>query len=347
MNNKLSTLLTSLFLFILLVAGCTLPAEPLTIAGEQVAEQPSGTEPVELVMGLGYIPSVQFAPFYVAQEMGLFEEQGLEVTFQHGSETDFLKLVATDVMPFVVASGEQVILARAQELPVTYAMAWYREFPVGIFALEDKNITGPADLAGRRVGISGMFGASLVAWKAMVYATGIPEEEVTLETIGFSQAAAVSQGRVDAAIDYIANGPVQLKMNGEPVSVIAVSEYIDLPSNGLVVSDRLIARQPEVVQKTVTALLKAIRYTLDNPDEAFEMSLRAVPEAGGDARAINRAVFDATLEMWQASAEDLGQSDPQSWQEAAEFMLEVGLIDRAVVPEDLFTNQFVDSATMD
>ncbi|MCB0254313.1 MAG: ABC transporter substrate-binding protein [Anaerolineae bacterium] len=337
MTRPKSFILALFLIGTLVISGCA--GEPVVVS----PATPSAGQPENVALGLGYIPSVQFAPFYVAQEKGFFAEQGLNVEFQHGFETDFLKLVAAGEIPFAVGSGDQVILARAQELPLTYVAAWYRKFPVAVFALQDAGLSQPDALEGRRVGIPGLFGASLVAWKALVYATGLDESTVTLDSIGFSQAAAVSEGRVDAALDYIVNGPVQLRSAGQAVDVIAVSDYIDLPSNGLIASDTLIAERPDLVQKMTSAMLQGIRYTLDNPDEAFDISLKTVPEAGGENEAINRAIFDASLELWKTSPENLGMSDPAAWEEAATFMAEMGLVDRKLPAESLFTNQFAEA----
>ncbi len=322
------------------LAACAAPAAPLIVT--PAAEPTEALIPVSL--GLGYIPSVQFAPYYVAQEKGFFAEQGLAVTFEHGNESDFLKLVGVNQMPFVIASGEQVILGRAQGLPVTYVLPWYYEFPVGVMSLAGQGLDTPDALEGHKVGIPGMYGASLVAWKALVYAAGLDESQVQLETIGFTQAAAVQQGRVDAAVDYVSNGPVQLRLAGHAVDVIAVADYIDLPANGLVTNDRLIADDPALVQRMVDALLAAFRYTLAHPDEAFAISLRVVPEAGGDNEAASRAVFDASLPLWGADVADFGRSDPAVWQQAAEFMAEMGLVDTVVATEGIVTNRFVEAA---
>lgn len=338
MTRPKSYILALLLVCALVVSACA--SQPLVVSP---AAPPAG-QLEKVSVGLGYIPSVQFAPFYVAQEKGFFAEQGLDVEFQHGFETDFLKLAAAGEIPFAVGSGDQVILARAQDLPLTYVAAWYRKFPVVVFALQSAGVSEPSALEGRRVGIPGLFGASLVAWKALVYATGLDKSRVTLDSIGFSQAAAVTEGRVDAAIDYIVNGPVQLRAAGEAVDVIDVSDYIDLPSNGLIASDKTIAERPDLVQKMTSAMLQGIRYTLDNPDDAFAISLRAVPEAGGENEAINRAIFDASLALWQSTPQDLGMSDPDAWEAAASFMAEMGLVDRKLPADSLFTNRFVEAA---
>jgi NitT/TauT family transport system substrate-binding protein len=331
-----------------LLAGCfpatSAPPSAATAAPSATAMPSAATEqpltPVTVLMG--YIPSVQFAPFYVAMEKGYFKQVGLDVTFNYGMESDLLKLVGTNEAPFMIGSGDQVILGRSQGLPVRYITRWYRKFPVVLFAKEASGIKSPADLEGKKVGVPGLFGASYVGWQALVYASKIDPNKVSLQSIGFTQATAVSQGLVDAAMDYVVNGPVQLRLVGENPVVLPVSDYVDLPSNGIITNDKVIQEQPELAQALATAFMLGLRETLKDPDAAFAASLAAVPAAGGDQEKVSRAIFDESLKLWQADAAELGLSDPAAWEKAASFMKEMGLIQTPVVAEDLYTNRFVE-----
>ncbi len=308
------------------------------------ASTPNGASLQTLDLAMGYIPSVQFAPFYVAVEKGFYRDEGLEVKFRYGFESDLIKLVASNELQFMIGSGEEVILGRAQGLPVVYAMSWYRKFPVVVFAPKGSGLDTPAKLIGHKVGIPGLYGASYVGWKALVYATRLDENKVNLESIGFTQVAAVQSKKVDAAIDYSVNGPVQMRLAGQEVEEIFVSDFVDLPSNGIITNDKTVAEQPELVHKFVRATLRGLEYALMNPDGAFALSLKQVPEAGADetARKTNRAIFDEVLKLWQTDGV-LGISDPARWETAARFMQEMGLITTAVKPETLYTNQFVET----
>ena len=76
--------------------------------------------PVALTVGLGYLPSVQFAPFYLAQQNGYYADRGLAVTFQHKADPDLVTLVGQGSVDIGVADGTSVIPAVSQGIPIRY-----------------------------------------------------------------------------------------------------------------------------------------------------------------------------------------------------------------------------------
>jgi len=314
---------------------------PLPAADSGAEDRTAGMTPVTL--GVGFIPNVQFATYYVGIEKGFYAEEGIELTLDYGFENDYLALVGVNEIQFMVGSGDQVVIGRAQELPIRYVMNWYTQYPVVIFAKADSGIAEPADLAGKTIGIPGPFGASYVAFRGLIDAADLSEDDLSLESIGFTQAAAVSENTVDAAVDYGVNGPVVLGQAGIDTVQIKLDKYLRIPANGLVTNETTINESPELVAGMVRASLKAARYTLDNPDEAFEIALKFVPEADGENEVPNRAVFDAVLEYWTPRGSlPLGATVLGEWTTAAALMQKIGLVDTLVDPKELFTNKFVE-----
>jgi len=288
---------------------------------------------------MGFIPNVQFAPFYVAVEKGYFAEENIAVEFDYGMETDLLKLVGAGELQFAVASGDQVILARAQGLPVTYILSWYRRFPVCVVSLEEKGIEGAKGLVGKTVGTPATEGASYIGWRALLHAEGIDEAQVNLQVIGYTQVASLTEDRVDAAVCYAMNAPAQLSQAGYSIDVVYVADYANLVSNGLITNEQTIVEQPELAQGLAQAMLRGLRYTIEHPDEAFEICKKHVPEIAGDNEALQKAVLVESIKFWQG--EQLGHSDRAAWEESQRFMRQIGLIDAEVDVETLYTNQFV------
>ena len=296
-------------------------------------------EPIETIrLPMGYVANVQFAPWYVAVERGYFAAEGFEVEFDYSWETDGVRLVGAGELPFAVASGDQVLLARAQGLPVVTVVNWYRRFPVGVAALAESGIREPADLVGRRVGIPETFGASYIGWRALVAAAGLPEEEIHLEVIGYTQVANLVEGRVDAAVVYANNEPIQLEQAGYEVALIPVADYASLVSNGLITSETMLEEHPERVRAFVRAFLRGLADTLADPDAAFEICRKYV-EGLDENEAVQRAVLEATLDYWRG--EPLGSSDPLAWQTTAQVMEEAELLADPVDVEGAFTNEYL------
>jgi NitT/TauT family transport system substrate-binding protein len=102
--------------------------------------------PTNLTFFLTYIPNIQFAPIYVAMEKGYFADAGLNITLQSGDEPDGINLIAANQLQFGLASGEQVIAARAQDRPVRSVYEWYQKYPIGVVVSNESGIKTPADL---------------------------------------------------------------------------------------------------------------------------------------------------------------------------------------------------------
>lgn len=331
MKPKWHFLFLTIILAMGLVACGTSPAAAPTQASQELQK---------VSLGVGFIPNVQFAPLYVAQNRGFYADEGLEVEIEYGFENDFVTLAAQGKREFAIASGDQVILARAQGLPITYVMKWYERYPVALAAPVSKGIGQPDDLAGKKVGLP-LFGTSLIGWKALVYATDIDETAVTVEDIGFTQVASIQQDVVDAAIVYIANEPNQLRSEGIELNVIEISDFIDLVSNGLVTGDQMIDENPDLVERMVRATLRGVTYTIDHPDEAFEIARDVIPEITDETAPVQQEVLEASILLWKSDRP--GLSSAQAWRDSVEFMVETGLVDQPVEVDRLYTNQFVET----
>jgi NitT/TauT family transport system substrate-binding protein len=193
---------------------------------------------------------------------------GLAIEFDYSFETDGVALVGANELPFSLASGEQVLLARAQGLPVVYVMNWWVDYPVGVVALEGTGLNSPQDLRGLRIGLPGLFGASYVGLRALLAAGGLQEEDARLDSIGFNQVEALVAGQLQAVVIYANNEPVQLEARDYPVELLRVADYVELASNGIITNETTNVQDPDLIRRLVGATLRGIAYALEHPDEA-------------------------------------------------------------------------------
>ncbi len=331
-------------LLLMLLAACS-QAPAASVPSPSDLPSPAATgaatlRPVTLAMG--YIPNVQFAPFYVAAEKGYFAEEGIEIAFDYAMENDLVQLVAANELQFAIGSGEQVFLARANGLPIRYVANWYRRYPVAVTSIEH-DLSNPKALEGLTVGLPGLFGANYIGWLALVQAAALDSDTIQLEAIGFNQVPVLVEGQVDAVVVYATNEPIQLEGAGYTPSTLYVADYVDLVSNGLITNELTIQEEPALVQGMARALLRGIQDTLDHPDEAFAIVTEQwVPEAGGDNAAGQRAVLEATLPFWQNDTP--GILPLSAWEDSQAFMIAAGLLDQAIPLAELYTDQFVQGA---
>lgn len=299
--------------------------------------------PMEKIrLPMGYIPNVQYAPFYMAVEKGYFKEAGLEIEFDYSFETNGVSLVGVNDLPFAVVSGEQVLMARAQGLPVVHVMGWWQDYPVGIVALKEAGIRQPEDLRGKKIGIPGLFGASYVGFRALLDVAGLEESDVTLDSIGFNQIEALLAGGEDAVVIYVNNEPIQLQARGYEIDIIRVADYVQLASNGILTNETVLADDPDLIDRMVTAVTRGLEDVINDPQEAFDVCLKYVDGLSGlsqEEQAIQNDVLLASIEFWKA--DPLGFSDPKSWENMQNVLLDMQLIPAKQDLDKAYTNQFI------
>jgi len=283
----------------------------------------SAASPVKLTVGLGYIPSVQFAPFYLALQSGYYRDAGLDVTFQNKIDPDLVPLVGQGSVDIGIGDGTSVIPAVAQGIPIRYVATIYAKFPSIVLAKASSGIKTAADLKGRRIGTPGRYGSGWIMLEALLGSAGLTTSDVDVQLYpDFGQGAALAQGAIDAATGFVNNEPVQLELAGTPATILRVDQIVPLPGNGLIAGVATLQSKHEALRAFVTATLRAMRDVTADPAKGLAAAVAAVPDLGKDP-ATQTAILKASIDTWSndyTAAHGLGAIDRSAWQSTLTFM---------------------------
>ena len=316
-------------------------AEP-TVASASPTSSNIGTQAlVHVRLPLGYIPNVQFAPLYEAVEKGYFTQLGIDIEFDYSMETDAVALVGANEIQFAVVSGDQILLARAQGLPVVYVLAWYQDYPVSVVSKTGQGILTPQDLKGKRIGLPGLYGTSYIGLRALLKVVNLQESDVTLDSVGYNQVEALVSDQDQAVVVYTTNEPVQLRAMGYQIDEIKVRDYAHLVSNGLITNEATIQQSPDLIRRMNQAILKGIADTIANPDEAFQICSKYVEGLDKADQAIQKEVLATSIGFWKADR--LGYSNPSAWETTQQVLLDMGLLTKPLDINQVFSNDFLPS----
>ena len=292
--------------------------------------------PRTVTIGLGYIPNVQFTPFYVADKLGYYRSEGLNVKFQHGYVSELMPLLLQGKIDFIVGDPEDAIFARNQGAPVKYVMAMYQKSPVTVFSL--KPLSRAADLKGKTVGIPGTFGSSYAAIRALLDSAGLQEgRDVRLAAIGFTQLDAVRAGRVDAAVGFVNNEVVQLRDAGQKVSTLDVSDAYPMVGSGLITLDKTLSG--DLARKVVRASQRGLKFTVADPARAFRLAQPVFGSGGGTLDVLRASV--PLIQSAYTRAHGLGASDPAAWSKAIAALVKQGSLPAGTKAETFYTNSLI------
>jgi len=322
--------------------GAAVPSSTAASAPSSAVPSPA-VEPVPLTVGLGYIPSVQFAQFYLAQQAGYYADAGLDVTLENKIDPDLITLLGQGAVDIGSGDGTSVIPAVSQGIPVVYTATIYGTFPAVVVANAASGIRTAADLKGKTIGIPGKYGTSWIQLQALLQSAGLTTADVKIQEFPqYTQTAALQQGAVDAATGFANNEPIALKRAGiEPV-VLGVDDSIPLPGPGLVTGTATLASKRDALKAFTAATLRAMDEITTDPQKGLDATFAAVPDLAQDP-GLQREILDATIAMWKntRTGGSLGSIDRAGWQQSLGFMSGLGL-----VPNPVTVDQLVDESLL-
>ncbi|MFH7042219.1 ABC transporter substrate-binding protein [Paucibacter sp. JuS9] len=218
---------------------------------------------------LAWVPDMAEVGVFVAKEMGYFERENLDVTIEPGGfGLDPIKLVATGSSDFGVGGAGNLLLARAQGVPVMAVAAEFQDTPVGFVTRTAGEITSFKQFKGKRVGVQ--TGADTdVLYRALLVRNNMTSASVREVPIQYDMTPFL-RGTIDVLPAYVTNQPVTLAAQGVKINVItAQSEGLRYYGNVFFVTESRLKNHPEQVRRFVRALRAGWEHALSNKADAI------------------------------------------------------------------------------
>ena len=299
----------------------------------------------DVTIGLTYIPNIQFAPVYVADSQGLYNDAGVTATIRHhGSDEGLFTALLAGQENVVIASGDEAAVAASQGMDLVSIGQYYATFPGSVIVPASSSITSLADLAGKNIGIPGEYGSSYYATLAAIKAGGLQTSDVTISSIGYTQQAALAAGQVDAVVGFTNNDAVQMRLAGIDIREIP----LDGASTPLVAASIITTREwaqahPDQAQAVVSATTQAMNAIAAEPQVAIDVTAKWDTTLSDETSlAAANAVLAATVPLWLGDdAHADGVQDLATWSSMVSFLNSIGVLEGELDPNAIMSNDYV------
>lgn len=314
----------------------------LTIASFCVScgEKEKTKELDNVSLRLQWFHLAQFAGFYSAQDNGFYNEKKLSVQINPGGP-DFsaITLVASGSETFGVWTADQILIAQSKGIPITMLAAIYREDPNVLMVKSGSGISSTKDFKGKR--ITTVFGrATEIVLRALLSKEGLTDKDVKIEPFPFNIQSFL-EGKVDVSAAYSYDHPFQAQKAGQEVTLIRPADYgIKFYSDCIFARTDFIEKNPDTVQRFISASLEGWEYALANKDSAVGSVLKYSPQLDKESQTYMLNAADPLIRSENPSM--LGLISPQSIQSMVEILQNQNLLPQKFDGSKSFTNTFVE-----
>ena len=311
---------------VLAVTGCG-------TGGGEAARAPDA----EATLLLDFQPSAVHTGIYMATERGFDTAEGIDLEVQvPSSSSDAVRLLLAGETDFAVLDIHDLALAREQDRDLVAVMAIVRRPLASVLALPPAQ--RPRDLAGQRVGVTGL-PSDEAALDTVVAGDGGDPAKVERVSIGFNAVASLLGGEVAGATAFWNVEGLALQRERPEARIFRVDDFgaPRYPELVLTVTRETLQDRPAEVRATVEALVRGYERTLVDPEGAAGTLIDATE---GLSRDMVLAQLQAVQPAFRAGGR-IGELNRAELREWALWEAEVGITGRPPEVELMFDGDFV------
>ena len=347
MIHKHGFRLSIALLLVIMLFGVALVAP--TIAQDEEACVPGAGHSITWVSPRGTLEVMDEYPIYAAQDMGYFDELGVEVELEAGplGGANVVSLLPAGQADMSFPSPGVLAASIDAGIPVIlgFEMTATQVFDFAILADNDE-IQTVQDLEGKTIALGS------AAWQPIVDPI-LAEAGIDLSTVTYVENAqwnqAVAQGLADAALAW-EGLRAQWDAIGLDFKYLIGSEFSNDPSNGYTI--RSADLEDEELANGLACFFRGLAMGLEfsrlNPQAAAQMTYDRFPAVQEQMdpelalESMRQLMF--TFNAMNARGFGYGYSDLEAWQSYFDRIYDLGQIENPIAVEDAVTNYFVEFA---
>lgn len=299
------------------------------------------TEKITFV--LDWTPNTNHTGLYVAESLGYFEDQGLEVEIVQPPEGGADALVASGRAQFGVSFQDSMApgVAGDNALPTTAVAALIQHNTSGIISRKGEGMDTPKGLEGKKYATwDGPIEVAMIQNVVEQDGGDFSKVEMIPSTVT-DEVSALESGSVDAIWIFYAWAGVKFELTGAETDYFAfkdINPVFDYYTPVVIANNEFLEEEPEIAKKFLTALRDGYEYAIENPQEAADILCEAAPELDPE---LVLASQEYLKDQYKAEVSQWGYIDPERWNAFYEWLNENGLTE-AEIPENVgFSNDYL------
>lgn len=281
---------------------------------------------------------------YVSEERGFFKEEGIEMTWVPGlgSGAALRNVIAGNAeIGFVGPEATYFAADKGEKIKGVYNI--YPQNAFNVFALKKHNITKPADLVGKKVGVLSMESGTRYNLETLLAVSNIKRSEIEMVAVGLNPAPAIQSDQIQAMAmtDSLLHN-LQAKGLGA-VDVIWCKDYLNLPTDIFTIMEKDLKPKRDLWKRFLRAYRKGAEWTIKNPEEAVQYCVKHCIDTKDPKLILDHIKIRVIGSSQSATTRQkgLGWFDLPVLKQGAEVYLKAGLVKNALDVETIFTNELV------
>jgi NitT/TauT family transport system substrate-binding protein len=277
-------------------------------------------------------PITEVTPLLVEEDKGFYKAQGIALEYVPGAgSADAIRNILSgqadvafsDPLTFFAA------LDKGEKLRAIYDI--YPQNVFNVVSLKGSNITKPADLKGKKIGVYSLASGTRQALQVMLHSAGLSEADVTVVVTGLLNFAPLMQGQVDATAATDTGLLIGRRRGLPEVNVMEAGKVLPVSSDLFVVRQETYEARRAALQRFLRAYRDAAAWMMDKPEEAAQLAVKRAIDGSDPAQNLEIIRLRNAASVSALTRKNgLGTLDVASLQAAADTYRRLGFVQQRI-----------------